>query len=78
MPIYEYSCLDCKAKFELRRSIAQADEAAECVQCHSRQTARAISRFVAFSHSGDGGTNSRVGGSGCAGCSAASCAGCSR
>ena len=71
MPIYEYCCLDCQTRFELRRPISEADIPAECTQCHGQHTERAISSFFAMSRSGDGGSS-------CAGCVASSCASCHR
>ena len=76
MPIYEYTCRDCRTRFELRRTFGEADTPAECVECHGNHTARALSRFFALSRSGDGGSSQALAGSGCAGCHASTCAGC--
>ncbi len=40
MPIYEYRCTKCDARFELRRGLAARDEPAPCPQCKSRATSR--------------------------------------
>jgi len=78
MPIYEYHCLDCETRFELRRSFSEADIPTECTQCHGQHTQRAISNFFAISRSGDGGSTRSVGSSNCAGCTASSCVDCRR
>jgi putative FmdB family regulatory protein len=78
MPLYEYHCGDCQCKFEVLRSISQADEAISCTECSGSHTRRAISMFSAVSKGGNGGESSRsLGGSGCASCAATSCATCS-
>jgi putative FmdB family regulatory protein len=73
MPIYEYICKDCGKRFEMIRSIKDADTRIPCKSCHSDHTQRAISVF--FAQSGSqiiaGGSNS-----GCAGCSSGSCSSC--
>ena len=33
MPLYEYECLECSAKFELRRSFSDASRVI-CPECH--------------------------------------------
>jgi len=72
MPLYEYLCRDCEAKFELRRSFSQADAPVKCTHCHSDNTKKLISSFISFSKGGNNPTPS----SGCAGCSGGSCATC--
>lgn len=55
MPIYEYVCKSCDAKFEqLVRTMSggDADRAKfKCPQCGSKQTARALSVFAVSSDS---------------------------
>ncbi len=73
MPIYEYVCKDCGKRFEVIRSIKDADSPIPCKSCQSDQTQRAVSVFFAQSGSqiiagGNGG--------GCAGCSSGSCSTC--
>jgi putative FmdB family regulatory protein len=73
MPIYEYICKDCGARFETIRSIKDADALIECKSCQGNQTKRAPSVF--FARSGSqiiAGGNS----SGCSGCSGGSCSSC--
>lgn len=76
MPLYEYMCPACEHTFEMLRPFARADSPAECPGCHMADGKRAISRFAAHVHGGDGSSTSVAGGSGCAGCGRGSCAGC--
>lgn len=73
MPIYEYVCKDCGKRFEILRSIKDADSPILCNICQSDHTQRTISVFNAQSGSRiiTGGTNG-----GCAGCSSSSCSSC--
>lgn len=48
MPIYEFVCHDCGAKFTDLRKIDQRDEPAECEQCKSVNTERI--KFHATDH----------------------------
>ena len=43
MPLYEYRCEECAARFEQRRSMADADKVAVCPVCASLLTTRVIS-----------------------------------
>jgi putative FmdB family regulatory protein len=73
MPIYEYVCQDCGVKFDILRSIKDADAPITCQKCASLSTKRAISLFAA--HSGGkiiAGNSS----DGCAGCAGGTCASC--
>ncbi len=73
MPIYEYLCKDCGVRFEILRSIKDADSPAHCKSCQSDQTRRTLSVFFAQS-----GSQIVAGGSsgGCAGCTSGSCSTC--
>lgn len=73
MPIYEYICKDCGTRFEMLRSIKDADVNIPCKSCQSNQTQRALSVFFAQI-----GSQIIAGGnaSGCAGCSSGSCSTC--
>ncbi len=51
MPIYEYKCGDCGAKFEQLTSHAKADSVA-CRECGSDQTQRLLSVFGVTSAAG--------------------------
>jgi len=73
MPIYEYYCSDCDAKFEVLRPKSKADEAPLCKRCHGIHTTRMLSLFAAHS---DGRSLAGRGGS-CAGCTpSAACSSC--
>ncbi len=73
MPIYEYLCKDCGERFELLRSIKEADTPVSCKSCQSGNTQRALSVFFAQS-----GSQIIAGGNsgGCAGCAGGSCSTC--
>jgi len=73
MPIYEYICEDCGTRFEMLRSMNEADETIPCKSCQSSHTQRALSVFFAQSSSQiiAGGIQR-----GCAGCSSSSCSTC--
>jgi putative FmdB family regulatory protein len=46
MPIYEYTCKSCEARFEqLQRSMTPAEHV-KCAECGSKRTARALSVFA--------------------------------
>ena len=77
MPIYEYRCAECRAKFEKMRPMSQADAPIACAVCGSSETSRALSLFAAVSRSRDGGSQRVRGtGGGCGSCSGGSCATC--
>ena len=71
MPIYEYVCPSCDLKFELLRSLSQANEDVSCPQCQNAAQ-RVLSTFACFSKS-ESGLTSSIGGSSCASCGATSC-----
>ncbi|MFN2304841.1 MAG: FmdB family zinc ribbon protein [Anaerolineales bacterium] len=71
MPLYEYTCQDCQATFEMIRSIKNADAYLECFHCQSKNVKRRISLFNASS-----GGRSINGSSGCSGCTSNSCSAC--
>ena len=50
MPLYEYYCSDCKAKFELLVNHQHADDVV-CTKCHGEKVRRLLSTF-AFSGKG--------------------------
>ena len=74
MPIYEYVCQDCGDKFDVLRSIKDADTPITCQKCTSNATKRAISVFSA--HSGCKIVAGNSSNDGCAGCAGGSCASC--
>jgi len=72
MPIYEYICEECLKKFELVRSISQADDAAVCASCRSAKTHRIVSKCFS---KGDHLSENHSSGS-CQSCSGGSCSHC--
>jgi len=46
MPIYEYECIKCEGKFELRRSVADSDSEVECPKCGAENPRRVFSVFA--------------------------------
>ena len=52
MPLYEYCCSECGARFDALRAIADADAPIACPKCGSGSTGRMISLFSAIG--GDG------------------------
>ena len=45
MPIYEYECRNCGARFELRRSMSDSDSEVKCPECGKESPQRVISMF---------------------------------
>jgi putative FmdB family regulatory protein len=64
MPIYEYFCPKCAAKFEELRPLARADDAAVCAKGH-RGATRTLSVFAMSAKGSDGESLPSMGG-GCA------------
>lgn len=52
MPLYEYYCSDCRAKFELLLSYAASQSDIVCAKCHGTQVRKVFS-VVARSHHGE-------------------------
>ena len=52
MPLYEYECLECGEKFELRRSIADSDTEIKCPECGAENPRRVFSVFAMTSSTG--------------------------
>lgn len=75
MPMYEYECHSCGARFELLRSMNQPDTGIACAACHSADVQRALSRFAAVHKESSAALSSAGAGSdfggGC--CSGGSC-----
>jgi putative FmdB family regulatory protein len=78
MPIYEYTCRECGAEFEVLRSMKSADDPIICERCGSMETKRNLS--LCFAHAGAeaGYSASAATSGGCAGCSGGSCSTCGR
>jgi len=45
MPLYEYECSKCGAKFELRRNITDKDSDISCPKCGVKAPKRVLSLF---------------------------------
>ncbi len=74
MPIYEYSCQACGARFDARRAMKDADAPIACPTCGAEKAKRGLSLFFAASSSGP--IKGAGGESSCASCSSNSCASC--
>lgn len=72
MPLYEYTCLDCRTRFDALRPIKDADAPITCPGCESLETARMLSLF--FAHS-DGRTITQSAPA-CSSCSTHTCSTC--
>jgi len=52
MPIYEYECIECSHKFELRRGFSDSDSEIKCPRCGAQHVQRAISLFASSARAG--------------------------
>jgi putative FmdB family regulatory protein len=71
MPIYEYYCPRCAAKFEQLRPMSEADNPAACAKGH-KGASRTLSVFAAVTKDAEGSIATMSGGGGCA-CGGGSC-----
>jgi putative FmdB family regulatory protein len=76
MPIYEYVCADCGARFGVLRRMSEADQAIACQCCDGTHTSRALSKFAAISRGASGDTHSVGGNGGCSSCGSHHCGSC--
>lgn len=77
MPIYEYYCPECDAKFDLLRRISQVDEPGECPDCQ-HMAERVLSAFSCRTKTAAGKTAPVAGtSSACGSCASTSCSSCS-
>jgi len=74
MPLYEYYCRRCEAKFELLRPMSRSEDPATCPSGHE-EAERVLSLFSSFSKSADG-LSTPVGGSPCSSCASGTCSAC--
>jgi len=75
VPLYEYKCSECEARFDALRGMDEADASIACPKCDSENTSRVISLFSAI---GDGRVIAGAGES-CSSCApSASCATCGK
>lgn len=81
MPLYEYFCADCQAKFELLMPFTRTSEDVVCQTCHGAHVRKLLSVFAARrggdGEFGDGGAfdDGGAGGDGCACGGACACGG---
>ena len=54
MPIYEYKCRKCDAKFEKLRGMFDSDEEIECPECGEKSPERILSLFGSTSGGSSG------------------------
>ena len=54
MPLYEYECIECGARFEVRRNLADRDSEVECSKCGAKHPLRVFSSFCTCSSGGSG------------------------
>ncbi|GAA1972275.1 FmdB family zinc ribbon protein [Kitasatospora viridis] len=73
MPRYDFRCRSCGATFELRRTMAQANDPAVCPEGHT-DTAKLLST-VALGSSGPGSSAPQPAGGGGGGCCGGGCCG---
>jgi putative FmdB family regulatory protein len=52
LPIYEYECLKCGERFELRRSMSDSDQDVICPKCGIADAQRIFSAFATSSGGG--------------------------
>lgn len=64
MPIYDYACQRCDAKWEEIHTMAACDEQHPCPMCRSIQTGRIITQAVAIKGPPDSGWEYENGGRG--------------
>jgi putative FmdB family regulatory protein len=46
MPLYDYQCRSCGARFEMFRRMQDADRKQECPECRSENIERLLSSFA--------------------------------
>lgn len=71
MPIYEYTCQECDTRFEVIRTMKDADADLACENCQSHAVKRSLSLFNASSEG-----RSITSHQGCQQCSGGSCSSC--
>jgi putative FmdB family regulatory protein len=71
MPLYEYHCSACQAKFELLVSHKHADEVV-CTKCHSEKVRRLLSVF-SKTRGSDGSFDDASSSDGGCGCNGGAC-----
>ena len=74
MPVYEYFCKKCSAKFEMLRPMSRSEEPATCPEGHARAF-RTLSVFAAIGRTGDASYDMPSSGGGCGCGGACACGG---
>ena len=74
MPVYEYLCKECGAKFDKLRSMRDADAPIPCTSCQSLETKRQLSTCNCSSE----GRSLNGSSGGCGNCSGGSCSSCGK
>ncbi|MGH2733273.1 MAG: FmdB family zinc ribbon protein [Actinomycetota bacterium] len=72
MPLYEYLCQECHARFE-RLILSREAESAICPHCDGRQTRRLMSVIAGLSRGAGAGTGPPMNRGGCCGGACPSC-----
>jgi len=54
MPIYEYQCIHCGQRFEVRQAIGEDGSKLSCPKCHAGTPKRLFSSFFSPGSSGTG------------------------
>lgn len=69
MPLYEYSCADCQARFEVLQAVGAGTDGLHCPSCGGTELSKLLSTFAPSTGGG-----SRASEAGCAtpGCAAGS------
>ena len=81
MALYEYKCAYCEERFDVMRPIADADDPAECPECGSTESRRAISNFASITPGASALASNPMmdarikSGGGCGGCCGGGCCG---
>ena len=52
MPVYEYYCSDCRAKFDVLTSFEESQEPRICATCHGSHVRKVLSVFARSSSRG--------------------------
>ncbi|MBU1636444.1 zinc ribbon domain-containing protein [bacterium] len=56
MPLYEFSCRSCGAKFDMLRRLSDKDEEVTCPECGEQQAERQVSAVTCTSNAVGSGT----------------------
>ncbi|MFZ1685219.1 MAG: zinc ribbon domain-containing protein [Candidatus Zixiibacteriota bacterium] len=67
MPIFEYRCTECEARFE--ELVADPGDLVECPKCHSKKAERLLSVFATNVAASPSNSGPSCGSGGCCNCS---------